>query len=394
MSVTSVGGSVRVAVGDVVEDAVATGYRDLMSDVRMSAPGSGSTDYGSKLTGLQNDLVNAGYYPSNDYSTEVDGKYGARTKAAVTQLQQDLKAAGLYSGSANGIADAALTKALAQLKSGVPSSVTGAVADRLARFAKSETLPASVMSQQQVANSSFDHARKAPVALDARASAPNTAAPQSADLGEQRIAATKQLLGDLFKQVSHGANLSPQQAAAAKAMIADALINEPNTNQLLAKYGKGQLGFDPAKSSDAEIDTFLKMVSAELKDESRAAAPTAAVPGQAVSAPRGGTQTQVTAAMGTNLYQAMGRKVNLMDVAARGQVNVELGKMLGQLKNDPNRREILATRFTPEELSGINPRTASDETLNALLDAGQRAANNTVTSGPSGLQQPGIIKTN
>jgi hypothetical protein len=104
------------------------GYRGITGSKEYAAPDKGYKTYGPELAGLQNDLFNGSYYPSRDassaqsldqtYRKEVDRKFGPRTKAAVTGLQNDLKAAGLYSGEANGRYDAATHKAIEQLRKG------------------------------------------------------------------------------------------------------------------------------------------------------------------------------------------------------------------------------------------------------------------------------------
>jgi hypothetical protein len=382
-------------VRDPDSSSTDTGYRDLQSNTKMAFSGT-VQDYGDQLKPIQNDLVNAGYYPSNDYTTEVDGKFGPKTNAAVTQLQSDLTAAGLFKGDASGAVDGKLATALAQLKQkGVPQGVSPEIAARLQKFTQSAGAAPAPMRSNDTSAFTPGASNKPAVSLNPQGQPVNAT---GQDQGEDRIQKMITVLGNAVDMNAiAGPDGKVTQAAYqhAVAQLASSLASQPNTRETLAMIGKDKLGFDPMKNSEAEVDNFLSLVSKQLD-----AAPT--TPGAQTAAPAGDAGAAAPAQTGISDQQATAGITNVLkqlltpgQLAQQGvQVNTQsyntaLASIARQLKEQPNSREVLSQ--IGAKALGFDPTQLSEQKIDNLL--GQVQDQLTKAAAPAAPATPSYQQT-
>jgi hypothetical protein len=359
-----------------VSNAV-SGYRDVAT--RFAFDGKTIQNFGDKLKGLQNDLFNSGYYAGSNYGTEVDGKLGPKTNTAIKNLQNDLVAAGfLPQGSANGVFDPAqMGPALSKLmQQGVPDVVAPDIMQRLSRFIQSAGQAPAQMPASN-AQSTFTQAGSSPVALNTPGATP--AGAPAADQGDQRIQNTLKMLDNIVQQrgIQTADGHQPTQAdyQTAIAQVARELAAEPNTPDLLAQLGKGQLGFDPTHNSDSEVDKFLNMIADQVDPHKTAGA--AQTSAAATGAPAASGPAAPLSPAGQNLYNLLGQNIDLRAAVSDGQnANVAMNQVIANragVLGVGDVRANLIKNFTPAQL-GFDPRTATDAQLVGLLREVQNSA--------------------
>jgi hypothetical protein len=358
----------------IARDASATsssGYRDVAT--RFAFDGKNIQNLGDKLTGLQNDLFNSGYYQGSNYGTEVDGKLGPKTNNAIKSLQNDLVSAGfLPQGSATGAFDpaqmgAAISKLMQQ---GVPDVVSPDIMQRLSRFIQSAGQAPAQMPASTAQSSFTQAAGSNPVALNTPAATP--AAAPAADPGEARIQNTLKMLDNIVQQrgIQTADGHAPTQAdyQTAVAQVARELAAEPNTPDLLAQLGKGQLGFDPTHNSDSEVDKFLNMIADQVDPKTTAGA--AQTSSAATGAPAASGPAAPLSPAGQNLRNLLSNNIDLASSTMNGgNPTLIMNQVIGQRAQSLGSGDIRANlmkNFTAQQL-GFDPRTATDAQLQGLV---------------------------
>jgi hypothetical protein len=347
------------------------GYRDVST--RFAFDGKNIQNLGDKLTGLQNDLFNSGYYQGSSYGTEVDGKLGPKTNNAIKSLQNDLVAAGfLPQGSANGTFDPAqMGQAISKLmQQGVPDVVSPDIMQRLSRFVQSAGQAPAQMPASTAQSSFTQGAGSNPVALNSPAATP--AATPGADQGDQRIQNTLTVLDNIVRQqgIATPNGQPPTQAdyQHAIAQVARGLAGETNTPDLLAAAAKKagvDLGFNPAHNSDSEIDGFLKMIADQIDVPQNGVATGAQTPAAATGTPAASGQPAQLSQAGQALSAALSSNIDLMPAVMAGKnPSVVMAGVIAQRAQSLGTGQTLRNNLAK---LGLDVGNATDAQLNGMV---------------------------